>query len=114
MRLKLQLFTVRLFDVFKKEKAAHKATSEDDSFEETETYLTYVGNLLRSLSSKCEVWFNNTMCYNANGFSHKPQKSNEFNSSAVSNNGILACNGYSFEEFSDAFPMHPFTNRANS
>ena len=41
--------------------------------------------------------------------------SNEFNSSAVSNKGILACHGYSFEEYPDAFDMQiPFTDRANS
>ena len=40
--------------------------------------------------------------------------SNEFNSSAVSNKGILACHGYSFEENPDAFDMYPFTDRANS
>ena len=55
------------------------------------------------------------MVYNANGlYPHKAQISNEFNSSAVSNKGILACHGYSFEEYPDAFDMHPFTDRANS
>ena len=37
-----------------------------------------------------------------------------FNSSAVSNKRFLACHGYSFEEYPDAFDMHPFTDRANS
>ena len=32
----------------------------------------------------------------------------------MSNKGILACLGYSFEAFPDAFDMHPFTDRANS
>ena len=40
--------------------------------------------------------------------------SNKSNSSAVSNKGIFSCHGYSFEEFPDAFDMHPFTDRANS
>ena len=54
------------------------------------------------------------MVYNANGlYSHKAQISNEFNSLSVSNKVILACHGYSFEEFPDAFDMHPFTDRAN-
>ena len=54
------------------------------------------------------------MVYNASGLNpHKAQISNEFNSSAVSNKGILACHGYSFEEYPDAFDMHPFTG-ANS
>ena len=32
----------------------------------------------------------------------------------MSNKGILACHGYSFEENPDAFDMHPFTVRVNS
>ena len=55
------------------------------------------------------------MVYNANGlYPQKARISSEFNSSAVSNKGKLACHGYSFEEYSDAFDMHPFTDRANS
>ena len=55
------------------------------------------------------------MVYNSNGlYPHKTQISNKFNSSAVSNKGKFACHGYSFEEFPDAFDMHPFTDRAHS
>ena len=115
LSLKLQLFKGRLFDAFKKEKAEHKAKSEEDSDEEPQTYLTYVNSLLHFLFSNCEVYFYNTIFYNANGlYPHKAQMSNEFNSSAVSNKGILACHGYSFEEYPDAFDMHPFTDRAKS
>ena len=104
-----------MFDAFKKERAEHKEKSEEDSDEEPQTYLTYVNNLLHSLFSNCEVYFNNTMVYNANGLNpHKTQISNEFNSSAVSDKGILACHGYSFEEYSEALDMYPFTDRANS
>ena len=39
---------------------------------------------------------------------------NEFNSSARSDKGIVACHAYSFEEFPDAFDLQPFTDRANS
>ena len=62
-----------------------------------------------------KVFINTVMVYNANGLCpHEAQKSNKFNSSVVSNIGIIACHGYSFEEFPDAFEMHPFTDRANS
>ena len=44
----------------------------------------------------------------------KAQISNEFNSSAVSNKVILACHGYSFEEYPETFHMYPFTDRANA
>ena len=115
LSLELQLFKGRLFDAFEKEKAEHKAKSEEDSDEEPQTYLTYVNNLLHSLFSNCGVYFNNTMIYNANGlYPHQPQISNKINSSAVSNKGILACHGYSFEEFPGVFDMHSFTDRANS
>ena len=98
----------------KKEKAEHKAKSEEDSDDEPQTYLTYVNNLLHSLFSNCEVYFINTIVCNANGlYPHKTQISNEFNSSAVSNKGILACHGYSFEEYPEAFDMYPSTDRAS-
>ena len=55
------------------------------------------------------------MVYNANGmYPHKAEIADDFNSSEVSNKGILACHGYSLEEFPDTFDMHPFTDRANS
>ena len=55
------------------------------------------------------------MVFNNNGsYPPKAQISNEFNSSAVSNKGIPACQRFSFEEYPDAFDMHPFTDRANS
>ena len=38
LSLKLQLFRGRLFDAFEKEKAEHKAISEEDSDEKPETY----------------------------------------------------------------------------
>ena len=110
LSIKLQLFKGRLFDAFKKEKAETKAKSEEDSVEKPHSYLTYVTILLHSLFSNCENYFKITMVYNANGlYPHKAQISNEFNSSAVCNKGILACHGYCFEENPDAFDMYPFT-----
>ena len=71
---KLQLSKERLFDAFKNEKVEHKAKSKDDSDEEPQSYLNYVNNLLHTLFSNCEVYFNNTMVYNANGiYPHKAQ-----------------------------------------
>ena len=89
---------------------------EECSDEESKTYLTYVNNLLHSLFSNCEVYFNKTMVYNSNELcSHKAQISVEFNSSAVINKRIIACHGYSSENFSDAFVIVcPFTDRTNS
>ena len=43
----------------------------------------------------------------------KAEISNEINSSAVSNEGILACHGYNFEDFPEVFDMYPFTDRAS-
>ena len=58
---KLKFFKERLSDAFKKEKGELKAKSEDGSDEEPESYLTCVNNLLHSLFSNCEDYFNNTM-----------------------------------------------------
>ena len=81
LSFKLQFFKGRLFDAFKREKAEHKAKSEDDSDEEPEPYLIYVNNLRHSLFSNCEVYFNNTMAHNGNGlYPHKAIKSNKLNS----------------------------------
>ena len=104
-----------MFEAFKKEKAEYKAKSQEDSDEEPQTYISYVSNLLHSLFSNCEVYFNNTMVYNPNRlYPHKAQISNEFNSSAVSNKGILTCHAFSYEEYPEAFDMYPFTGRADS
>ena len=98
--VKLQLFKERLFEAFKEEKPDYKAKLEDDSDEEPQIYLTYVNNLLFSLKSNCEVYFDNKMVHKANGlYPQKAQISNEFSLSAVSNKGILACHGYSFEDY---------------
>ena len=32
----------------------------------------------------------------------------------MSNKGTVDCHGYGFEEFTDAFELYPFTDRANS
>ena len=55
------------------------------------------------------------MVYNANRlYLHKAQTSQKFNSMAVSNKGKVACHGYGFEDFPEAFDMYPFTDRTNS
>ena len=85
------------------EKAEHKAISEEDSDEELKIYSTYENNLLQSIFSNCEVYFNDTMVYNANRlYPHKLQISNGFNSSAVGNKGLFACHRYSLEEYPEA------------
>ena len=79
LSLKLQFFKERLFDTFNQEKAELKVKLEYDSDQELQTYLTYLNNLLPSLFSNCEVYFNKTMVYNANEiYPHKAQISNEF------------------------------------
>ena len=55
-------------------KKQNKTKSEDDSDEEPYPYLTYINNLLHSLFSTCEIYFNKKMVYNANGlYPHKEQ-----------------------------------------
>ena len=61
-------------------------------------YLTHVNNFLHSLFSNCEVYLNNQQVCDSNGlYGHEALFSNEFNASARNNEGILACQGYEFE-----------------
>ena len=112
LNLKLHLFKGRLFGAFKK-KSEHKAKSEDESDEESESYLTYVNNPLFSLFSECVVNFNKTRVFNAL-YPHKAQISNKINSTSGISKGILAGHGYSIEDIPGAFDMYSFTDRANS
>ena len=81
-------------------KSEKKAKSEYYSDEEPKSYLTNVKKLLHSLFSNCEVYFNKTMVYNADGlYPQKEQISNELIYSSVSDKGILACHEYNFEDF---------------
>ena len=55
------------------------------------------------------------MVYTANGiYPLKVKITNDINSLAVSNKGILACHGYSFEEYPEAFDMYLSSDRAIS
>ena len=113
--LTLQLFRVRFFDAFKEEKLKHTAKSEDDTDEEPEPHFIYANNLLHSLLSNCDFYFNKTLAYRANGFyPHIAEISNKIKSSAVSNKGTLACHRYNFKRIWKAFDMHPFSDRASS
>ena len=115
LSLKLELFEEKWFDDFKKEKPEDEAKPDDNSDEELEPYLTFVNNLLRILIFNGTIDFNISMAYNANGlYPLKAQASNDSISSSVRNEGILACHGYSFEEFpEEAFDLYPFTDRAS-
>ena len=76
-------------------------------------YNLYTISIYYILFSPIVMFIYNTIVYNVNDlYPHKAQIPKEFNSSAVSNKGILACHGYSLDEYSEAFKMHPFTNRA--
>ena len=73
-------------DGFKKEKSEHKAKSD----QKPEFFFYVISNLLDSLVSNYEVYFNKTSVYNDNGScNHKAQISYDFNSSAVSVRRIL-------------------------
>ena len=79
---------------------------EDDSDEEPKPYLTYVNNLSHSLFSNFESY---------GLYPHKAHISNKFESLAVSNKGMLACQGYSLlKNFRKNFDMYSFAGRSNS
>lgn len=71
---------------------------KDNDVEETVT-LTPVNNILHSLFSNVELYFNGEQVYNSNGlYAHKALISTEFLASRPENSGILSCQGYEYEE----------------
>ena len=52
----------------------------------------YINSLLQFLLSNLEIFFHKTMVYNTNDlYCHEAKISNDFNSSSLSNKGLLAC-----------------------
>ena len=85
MALKLKFVKGRGYDTYesKEKKKEHKdesvvftETGNDDSEEEEVARVTYVNNIMHSLFSNVEVYFNNKQIYNSNGlYSHKSSRS---------------------------------------
>ena len=126
LSLKLKFVKGRGYDTYesKEKKKEHKdesvvftATGTDDSDEEEEVArVTYVNNIMHSISSDVEVYINNQQIYNSNGlYAHKSYISNNFKAAISENKGILHCEGYDYEQdpedYSNRVPDPFFTRR---
>ena len=126
LALKLELVKGRGFDTYKvkeakKEHKVDDAITEDSdndttNDEDTVPFISHVNNIMHSVFSNVEVYFNNQQIYNSNGlYAHKAYISNNFKGAISEYKGVLHCEGYDFEENPDEcqeLPMaEPFFTR---
>ena len=92
-------------------------TGTDDEEEQEEVArVTYVNNILHSIFSNVEVYFNNQQIYNSNGlYEHKSYISNNFKAAISECKGVLPCEGIDYEQdpedISNPLPDPFFTRR---
>ena len=126
MALKLKFVKGRGYNTYesKAKKKKHKDESVvftetfDDEEEEEVVRVTYVNNIMLSIFSNVEVYFNNQQIYNSNGLSaHKSYISNNFRAVISEYKGVLHCEGYDYEQdpedISIPLPDPFFTTRMN-
>ena len=89
-------------EVKKEHKEAAKAEEEQTAEEAPVPLVTHLNNILHSIFSSVEVYINNQQIYNSNGlYAHKSYTSNNFKGATSGYNGVLHCEGYGYEQFSD-------------
>ena len=107
LALKLKFVKGRGYDTYesKEKKKEHKDESVvftltgDDEEEEEVARVTYVDNIIHSIFSNVEVYFNNQQIYNSNGpHAHKSYISNNFKAAISEYKGVLLCEGYDYEK----------------
>ena len=107
--LKLKFIKGRGYDKYesKEKKNEHKdesvvftETGTDDEEEEEEVArVTSVNNIMHSIFSNVEVYFDNQQIYNSNGlYAHKSFISNNFKAAISEYKGVLHCEGYDYEQ----------------
>ena len=75
-------------------------------------HITHVNNILHSIFSNAELYNNNHQIYNSNGlYAHKSHISNNFKSTLSDYSGVLHCEGYDYEEYSENLVEGPFFTR---
>ena len=94
----------------KEHKGAAKAEEEETAEEAPIPLITHLNNILHSIFSSVEVYINNQQIYNSNGlYAHKSYISNNFNGAISEQKGVLHCEGYGYEEFSDEIMEAPLS-----
>ena len=72
--------------------------------------VTHVNNILPSIFSNVEMYFNNHQIYNSNRlYAHKIYISNNFRGAISEYKGVLQCEVYDHEEFPDEFMEAPLS-----
>ena len=70
--------------------------------------VTHVKNILHSVFSNVAVYINNQQTYKANKlYAHEPYSSSNFKGAISEYKGVLHCEGYYYEEFSDEIMEAP-------
>ena len=118
MALKLNLVRERGYETYnakelkKEHKEEAKAEEEETSEEDAPVPLvTHVSNILHSIVSNVEVSINNQQIHNSNGlYAHKSYISNNFKGATSEYKGVLHCEGYDYEEFTDEIMEAPCLN----
>ena len=88
--------------VKKEHKGEAKAEEEETTEEEPVPLVTHVNIVLLSFFSNVEVYINNQQIYNSYGLcAHKSYISNNFKGAISEYKGVLHCEVYDYEEFSD-------------
>ena len=109
LALKLKFVKVRGYDTYesKEKKLKHKDESvvftetrtEDEEEQEEVARVTYVINIMHSLFSNGEVYFNSQQINNSNGlYAHKSYISINFRAAISEYKGVLHCEGYDYEQ----------------
>ena len=106
--MKLKFVRGRSYDTYKikEKKKEHKQesvvfteTGRDEEEQEEVARVTYVNNIMQSILSNVEVYFNNQQIYNSNGrYAHKFYISINFKTAISEYKGVLHCEGYDYEK----------------
>ena len=106
--MKLKLVRGRGYETYntneeKKHKEESKGKEEETAEEEAPVSLvTHVNNILHSIFSNVEVYFNNQQIYNSIGlYAHLSYISNNFKGAISEYEVVLQCEGYGYEELPD-------------
>ena len=114
LALKLKIVRGRGYETYnskevkKERKEAAKAEEEHTAEEAHVPLVTHLNNILHSFFSSVEVYINNQQIYNSNGlYAHKSYTSNNFKGAISGYKGVLHCEGYGYEQFSDEIMEAP-------
>ena len=115
LALKLKFVKGRDYDTYESNEKK-KEQKDDEEDDEEVARVTYIKNIMDSLFSNVEVYFNKQQIYISNGLSaHKSYISNIIRAAIPEYKGVLHSEGYDYdkepEDFSNPLPDPFFTRR---